>query len=89
MRCLYQAVAFEELRAGGKAATREFFFSDLAELVLPAHTLVDPSNAEVEPPQDGRFQIWRKMDDFVDRVCDASIAIEPMRILLTSKVAIL
>lgn len=45
-------------------------FDDLAEIVLPAHFLIDPANSDVEAPQDLRFQIWKEMQSFVLRVGD-------------------
>ena len=47
---------------------KELIFEDLAEIVLPADTLVDYTNVDIETPQDPRFQIARKMDDYVMRV---------------------
>ena len=42
-----------------------FIYDDLAEIVLPAHLIVDIANYEVEAPKDPRFQIARKMEKFI------------------------
>ncbi|KAL8660163.1 MAG: hypothetical protein Q9226_000069 [Calogaya cf. arnoldii] len=45
-------------------------YDDLAELVLPADTLLDPANGNVEAPHDPRFQMAKEMSGFVLRVGD-------------------
>lgn len=54
----------------GDMTITRLIFDDLAEIVLPAHFLVDPANGDVEAPQDPRFRIWREMQSFVLRVGD-------------------
>ena len=51
---------------------KQLLYDDLEEIVLPAHSLVDPKNSDVEAPQDPRFQIKKKMDDFVTRAANVS-----------------
>lgn len=46
---------------------KDFFYHDLAELVLPFSDLLDRQNEEIEIPSDSRFQIAKHMDNFVKR----------------------
>ncbi|KAI4272703.1 MAG: hypothetical protein LQ337_005116 [Flavoplaca oasis] len=71
IRCLLQSLIFHDMRVLGKITITTLIFDDLAELVLPAATLLDPANANVEPPQDPRFQMAKEMGGFVLRVGDA------------------
>ena len=48
-------------------SVRQLVFDDLAEMVAPAHILIDPSNDNVEAPKDPRFQILKRMERFVGR----------------------
>ncbi|KAL9040205.1 MAG: hypothetical protein Q9180_002050 [Flavoplaca navasiana] len=70
IRCLLQSLIFHDMRVLGKITITTLIFDDLAELVLPAATLLDPANANVEPPQDPRFQMAKEMGGFVLRVGD-------------------
>ncbi|KAL8899329.1 MAG: hypothetical protein Q9192_001623 [Flavoplaca navasiana] len=65
------SLIFHDMRVLGKITITTLIFDDLAELVLPAATLLDPANANVEPPQDPRFQMAKEMGGFVLRVGDA------------------
>ena len=65
------------MRVLGKITITTLIFDDLAELVLPAATLLDPANANVEPPQDPRFQMAKEMGGFVLRVGDVSYLLLP------------
>ncbi|MCJ1483161.1 hypothetical protein MMC06_003328 [Schaereria dolodes] len=67
IRCLLQALIFNEMRILGSLSIQQFIFDDLEEIVLPADILVDPANTSVEAPNDLRFQIAKKMDVFVGR----------------------
>ena len=49
-----------------------FIYDDLAEIVLPAHLIVDIANYEIEAPQDPRFQIARRMERFIANAGQAS-----------------
>ena len=69
------------MRVLGKMSFKQFLLDDLREVVLPADNLVDPSNEDVEAPQDPRFQMARKMDAFIIRAADVSIEI--LLVLLT------
>ena len=51
----------------GGLTVKEFVVDDLEEVVLPANWLLDPSNDDVEAPQDARFQVAQKLSDFVSR----------------------
>ena len=59
---------FGKTRIPQKEATERLIFEDLAELVLPAHLLLDPANAAIETPHDERFQIARRMENFIHTV---------------------
>ena len=72
MRCLLQTLIFYEMRVLGTMSIKQLIFEDLAEIVLPADILVDRTNDNVEAPQAPRFQIARKMDDYVARVGQVS-----------------
>ena len=48
-------------------SVKDFFYQDLAELVLPFSRLLDPENEEIEVPTDPRFQIAKYMDSFAKR----------------------
>ena len=49
---------------------KQLLFDDLEEISLPADILVDGTNSGIEAPQDPRFQIAKKMDEFVQRAAD-------------------
>ena len=61
------------MRVLGTMSFKQLLFDDLEEVVLPADLLVDPANGEVEAPQDPRFQILKRMDNFVTRAADVSL----------------
>lgn len=62
------------MRVLGTISLKQFLFDDLEELVLPADVLVDPANGEIEAPKDPRFQISKRMDAFVTKAADVSLA---------------
>ncbi|KAL9106515.1 MAG: hypothetical protein Q9187_008551, partial [Circinaria calcarea] len=68
IRCLLQSLILGEMRVLGTMSIHQLILEDLAEIVLPADILVDPGNADVELPQDPRFQIAKRMELFVSRV---------------------
>ena len=53
---------------------KKFLFDDFEELVLPADVLIDPENGDIEAPQDPRFQISKRMDAFVTKAANVSLA---------------
>lgn len=53
-----------------KLSLKQLLFDDLEEITLPADILVDDTNSGIEAPQDPRFQIAKKMDEFVQRAAD-------------------
>ena len=55
-----------------RRSIKRFLFDSLEEMVLPGSVLIDAANDEVEAPHDPRFQIVKKMDDFVTRTADVS-----------------
>ncbi|MCJ1390800.1 hypothetical protein MMC18_003661 [Xylographa bjoerkii] len=68
VRCLLSSLIHNKMRVCGETSFTQFIFDDLAELVLPADLLVDMANHDVEAPQSQKFQIAKRMDEFVDRV---------------------
>ena len=55
-----------------RRSIKQFLFDSLGEMVLPGSILIDSANDEVEPPHDPRFQIVKKMDEFITRTADVS-----------------
>ena len=55
-------------------SVKRFVFDNLREIILPGSILVDPTNDNVEAPQDPRFQIVQKMDFFISRAADVSLS---------------
>lgn len=53
---------------------KQLLLDDFEELVLPADVLIDPTNADIEAPQDPRFQMSKRMDAFVTKAADVSLA---------------
>ena len=56
----------------GTMSFKQLLFEDLEEISLPADILVDDSNGDIEAPQDPRFQIAKRMDDFINKSADVS-----------------
>lgn len=52
----------------------QVMLDDLEEIVLPADVLVDQTNSDAEAPQDPRFQIAQRMNDFILRAANVSKA---------------
>ncbi|PGH18870.1 hypothetical protein AJ79_00286 [Helicocarpus griseus UAMH5409] len=67
IRSLVQSLLVHDMEILGSVSVKDFFFDDLAELVLPYSQLLDPKNEEVEAPSDSRFQIAKHIDNFVKR----------------------
>ena len=65
---------FSEMRVLGIISIKKFLFDDFEELVLPADVLIDPANGDIEAPQDPRFQISKRMDAFVTKAANVSLA---------------
>lgn len=74
IRCLLQSMIFSEMRVLGTISVKKFLFDDFEELVLPADVLIDPENGDIEAPQDPRFQISKRMDAFVTKAANVSLA---------------
>ena len=74
IRSLLQSLIFSEMRVLGSVALKQLLFDDFEELVLPADVLIDPANDEIEAPQDPRFQISKRMDAFVTKAANVSLA---------------
>ena len=74
IRSLLQSLIFSEMRVLGSVALKQLIFDDFEELVLPADILIDPANDDIEAPQDPRFQISKRMDAFVTRAANVSLA---------------
>ena len=75
IRCLLQSLIFSELRVLGTISLKQLLLDDLEELVLPADILIDSVNDATEAPQDPRFQISRRMDSFVAKAANVSLAL--------------
>lgn len=73
-----QSMVFSEMRVLGTVSFKQLVFDDLEEIVLPADVLVDSANGDVEVPQDPRFQMAKRMNDFVNRAADVSLSIGKM-----------
>ncbi|KAI4290696.1 MAG: hypothetical protein L6R35_000003 [Caloplaca aegaea] len=75
VRCLLQSMIFHDMKVLGSVTITQTIHDDLEELVLPADTLLDPANGNVEAPHDPRFQIAKEMRAFVLRVGDSFLDI--------------
>ena len=76
IRCLMQAMVFSEMRVLGMMSFKELIVDNLREIVLPADVLLDSSNFDVEAPQDPRFHVAKRMNDFIATAADVSISLE-------------
>ena len=56
----------------GTMSFNQLLLDDLEGIVLPADLLVDSTNGDVEVPQDPRFQIFKRVDNFIRRAADVS-----------------
>ena len=74
VRCLLQSLIFSEMRVLGTISLKQLLLDDIEEVVLPADVLVEPANGDVEAPQDPRFQISKRMDAFVIKAANVSLA---------------
>ncbi|KAI9787913.1 MAG: hypothetical protein M1835_002590 [Candelina submexicana] len=70
IRALLQSLLITEMKVLGRMSIKQLLFDDLAETVLPADTLIDIQNGDVEVPRDPRFQIAKSMDVFITRVSE-------------------
>ena len=66
-RSLVQSFLVHNMEILGSISVKDFFYQDLAELVLPFSQLLDGENEEIEMPSDPRFQIAKHMDSFIKR----------------------
>ena len=71
------------MRILGNMSFKQLIYGDLAEMVLPADTLVDATHSNIEVPQDHRFQIATRMDAFVARVGQVSLSYLKVSYILT------
>ena len=62
------------MRVLGTMTLQQLLYDDFEELVLPADVLIDPTNCDIEAPQDPRFQISKRMDAFATKAADVSLA---------------
>ena len=70
IRSLLQSFVFSEMRVLGTMSFKQLLFDDLDEIVLTADALIDTANEKVEAPQDPRFQIAKRMNNFITRAAD-------------------
>ncbi|KAL2222400.1 Mak10 subunit, NatC N-terminal acetyltransferase-domain-containing protein [Thermoascus aurantiacus ATCC 26904] len=68
IRSLLQTFIVNDNKVLGSIPVKQFFYDDLAELVLPCSLLLQPENDDVEMPSNPRFQIAKHMDNFLKRV---------------------
>ncbi len=71
-----QAMVFSEMRVLGMMSFKELILDNLKEIVLPADVLLDPSNYDVEAPQDPRFHVAKTMDNFMVTAADVSFSLD-------------
>lgn len=62
------------MRVLGLMSLKQLLLDDFEEIVLPADVLIDPANDDIEAPQDPRFQISKRMDAFIIKAADVSLA---------------
>ncbi|KAA6410043.1 MAG: amino-acid N-acetyltransferase subunit Mak10 [Lasallia pustulata] len=75
IRCLLQSLMSNETKVLNVMSVRQLVFDDLAEMVAPAHILIDPSNDYVEAPKAPGFQIMKRMEIFVSRAAQSYLDI--------------
>ena len=63
------------MRVLGTMSFKQLLFDNLDEVVLPFDLLLDPTNADIEAPQDPRFQTAKRMEAFVIRASEPFIDI--------------
>ena len=68
-------MVFSEMRVLGIMSFKELILDNLREIVLPADVLLDPSNSDVEAPQDPRFHVAKRMDNFMVTAADVSVSL--------------
>ncbi|KAK2766208.1 hypothetical protein FQN54_007724 [Arachnomyces sp. PD_36] len=66
IRSIVQSLLVNDMRIIGSVLVKQFFFDDLAELVLPCSPLLE-EHEDVEIPSDPRFKTAKIMDSFVKR----------------------
>ena len=71
-----QAMVFSEMRVLGVMSFKQLILDDLRETVMPADVLLDSSNFDVEAPQDPRFHVAKRMDDFMATAADVSVSLD-------------
>ncbi|KAE8383437.1 Mak10 subunit, NatC N-terminal acetyltransferase-domain-containing protein [Aspergillus bertholletiae] len=67
IRSLVQSMIMSNVTVLGAVPVKQFLYDELAEIVLPASTLLQANTDETEMPTDPRFQIANHMDAFVKR----------------------
>ena len=71
-----QAMVFSEMRVLGMMSFKELILDNLREIVLPADMLLNSSNFDVEAPQDPRFHVAKRIDEFMATTADVSVALD-------------
>lgn len=69
-------MVFSEMRVLGMMSFKELILDNLREIVLPADMLLDSSNFDVEAPQDPRFHVAKRIDEFMATTADVSVALD-------------
>lgn len=75
VRTLLQHYIFGEMVILGAMSIRQVLDDDLAATVIPAHTLLDRANDEIEVPTDPRHQMATKMEIFRSRAAGSYLDI--------------
>jgi len=69
-RAVMQGMMFRNNEVMNRIPHVDLLVSDMRELVLAGDTLLDPANWETEMPSDPRYQLARKVDEFLGKASD-------------------
>ncbi|GAB7340703.1 hypothetical protein MBLNU457_7090t1 [Dothideomycetes sp. NU457] len=69
-RAVMQGMLFRNNEIMNRVPHIDLLVSDMRELVLAGDTLLDPANWETEMPSDPRYQLARKVDEFLSKASD-------------------
>ncbi|KAF2156196.1 Mak10-domain-containing protein [Myriangium duriaei CBS 260.36] len=69
-RAIMQGLLFKSASVMGQLPHPDLLLSDIRSLVLPASDLLDPHNWQIELPSSPRYEIARRIDEFLARSMD-------------------
>lgn len=69
-RAVMQGMLFRNNEVMNRVPHIDLLVSDMRELILAGDTLLDPANWETEMPSDPRYQLARKVDEFLSKASD-------------------